>query len=239
MELFYKTTYRMRTNDFDCYDKLTPTSILDSFQDIAGTHAELIGMGFSDMVKKGYYWVVVREKITIFKSPKPGESVVVSTWPEPKGRLEFVRNYKMEDENGNIIAIGSSVWVLISTTTRRLSRAEEINYVGEFVQDKNYDKLNKLPKYEELEKNYIHQVGYTDLDHNKHMNNSKYVDVMMNSCQFNSNVVIKELQIDFINEARYLDNLNFKYKQVDNVYYFEAYNDDKLCIRAEMRIENE
>lgn len=239
MELFYQTTYRMRTNDFDCFDKLTPTSILDSFQDIAGTHAYLLGMGFEETLRKGYYWVVVREKITIIKTAKPGSTVKVSTWPEAKGRLEFVRNYRMESEEGELLAYGSSVWVLISAETRKLSRGEDMNYEGEIHQEKNYDKLNKLPKYEGLSEEYTHIVTFTDVDHNLHMNNSKYADVILDACNFPKEVKIKELQIDFVSEARWQDKLVYKYKKENDCYYIEAYNAEKVCIRAEMRVEHE
>ena len=117
MKLLYETEYRMRTNDFTCYDHLSPTSILDTCQDIAGTHAALLQMGFDDMYKRGYYWVVFREKITILGTVKQGSSIKAITWPEAKKGVSFVRNYKLVDEEG----------YLVSDTNKTLLNANNID----------------------------------------------------------------------------------------------------------------
>lgn len=238
MKLIYETTYRMRTNDFTCYDTLSPTSILDSFQDAAGTHASLLGMGFDDMLEKGYYWVVFREKVTILGSVRPGETVKCLTWPEKKKGVSFIRNYKMLNEAGEVVAVGSSLWVVISVSTRRLERARDVNYDGEIVEETIYPTLDKLAE-KEINSNFIpYEVKFRDLDHNKHMNNSKYMDVFLDILDLKKEEKIKSFQLDFIHEAKEKDIINIKYVKENNIYYFEGYINDTLAIRAEIEVTN-
>ena len=47
-------------NDLDSYDYLKPSSILDFAQLVASKHADELGIGFNDFIKKDLIWVVVR-----------------------------------------------------------------------------------------------------------------------------------------------------------------------------------
>lgn len=239
MKLKLEENYILRTNDFDNLDRLKPTAILDIFQDIAGRQAELIGVGYGDMLKKGYYWVVIRERITILKQPKFGSKVKVITWPNKKNRIEFTRNYRMEAENGEVIAVGGSLWVLIDIVNRRVSRARDVDYNGECYEEKVYDSLVKLPECSDFTNFYEYEVHYTDLDHNGHMNNAKYVDIILNALNPQNRENIKDLEIDFINEVKLQDRINLKYLKDANYYYFEADLEDKVIFRAKVRLENE
>ncbi len=238
MKLLYETEYRMRTNDFTCYDHLSPTSILDTCQDIAGTHAALLQMGFDDMYKRGYYWVVFREKITILGTVKQGSSIKAITWPEVKKGVSFVRNYKLVDEEGSVIAVGSSVWCLINTTTRRLERARDVNYDGEIHEEIIYPEIKKLEDHNLPVSQINYQVKFTDLDHNKHMNNSKYMDVFLDILDLKASEIITDVQLDFIHEAKEKDIINIRYALIDDTYCFEGYIADSLAIRAEVRVKN-
>lgn len=236
MKLIYETKYHLRTLDFDCQDVLTPTSILNSFQDVAGVHAELLGVGFDKMVEQGYYWVVLREKITFLRNAGLSSEITVRTWPLEKGRVDFRREYEMLDDSGNLIAYGSSVWVVINKDTRRLARATEINYTGELEVKKNYESIDKLPNFIDLKETYIHKVRYTDIDHNGHMNNAKYADIILDILNM-KHQMIKELQIDFVSEARLGQDLVWKYKKEGSKYFFEASILDKTAIRALVEVE--
>lgn len=235
--LIRELEYRLRTNDFDTYDHITMTSILNSFQDIAGVHAEELGIGFETMVKKNYYWVVTKVKATVLETPKPGDVITVKTWPLPKAKIEFRREYEITNKDGKVIAYGSSIWVLITCDTRRLSRGQDVNYEGECYNKIYYSELPKL-KFELTNPSiYTHEVKFVDLDHNGHMNNSRYADIILNIIGLN-NKHIKEIQFDYLIEAKYHDILTIKYEKNDNIYNFIAYNNDRVCLKCQAEVED-
>ena len=54
----YEEKYRLRISDFDCYDRITPCCILDLAQDIAGKHADILGIGYQDFIVNNRIWVL-------------------------------------------------------------------------------------------------------------------------------------------------------------------------------------
>ncbi|HMM01143.1 MAG TPA: thioesterase [Bacilli bacterium] len=62
MKLFYSTSYKLTTNFFDAYDRLTAEGILDLCQDIAGRHATMLGLGFAPLNERHLHWVVLRNR---------------------------------------------------------------------------------------------------------------------------------------------------------------------------------
>lgn len=236
MELIYEANYRMRTNDFTCHDLISPTSILDSFQDVAGNHASILGMGFNDMVKKGYYWVVSREKVSILNTIEPGSTIKVITWPEKKKGASFTRNYKIINDKNEVAVVGSSIWCVINTTTRRLERARDVDYEGEIHDEIIYDKINKLDENINYQNEYGYLIKFSDLDHNKHMNNSKYMDVFLDIMNLKENEKIVDFQLDFVHEGKLDEILKVKYTKIDNRYYFAGFINDILAIRSEVTL---
>ena len=46
MKKLWQREYTLRAGDFDKFDRIKPSAVLDLFQDVAGQHAEEIGVGF-------------------------------------------------------------------------------------------------------------------------------------------------------------------------------------------------
>ena len=120
-----------RYSELDVYNHVLPQSLLTFFQDIAGEHASNLGVGYQPMIDKDLIWVIVRSKYTLYENPIVDKKYILSTWPQPKGNIDFVRDYLISDEDGNIIAKGTSKWCVTNFKTRRLVRAREVNFNNE------------------------------------------------------------------------------------------------------------
>ena len=126
MELINEKEYYLRTSDFDCRGKIKISSILDLFQDIAGDHAQKIGIGMETMLEKKLIWVLSKLKLQIFGDVGLYSSVKAKTWPLPPTRIGFIREYLIMDDDGNILIKGTSEWVVVNSETRRFARAMDI-----------------------------------------------------------------------------------------------------------------
>lgn len=237
--LKYKLDYRMRTNDFDCYDTIMPSSILNSCQDIAGVHADYLNVGYSDMLSKGYYWVILRQGFKVYKEITPGSKIIVETFPREKNKFQFIRDYRILDEVGETLVEGSSLWVVIDINTRSVSRATDINYVGTYETNLCDITLTKLKFDDNFENNYTHKVTYSDLDHNKHYNNSRYLDICMNILKLSNKNVVKEFYTDYLHEAILDDILNINYQIEGNIAYFNFVKDNKVITKIKLIFEGE
>ena len=224
MELMvYETRQRLYNSYFDVNDKITIKSILNIFQDAASYHASKIGVGYEEMLEKNLYWVLSRIKFDILKQPKIDEEVIIKTWPLEKGRIDFDRDFKISNLQGETLIIGTTKWCVIDTITRQLQRTNNVNYNGIHLNEKNYsDKFIKI-NTPELQPNYIytHKVLYSDLDHNKHMNNTNYALLISNIIQ---NKEIKHFEISYLNECLLNDEIKLS----------SIMNDDEIIVIGEV-----
>ena len=185
---------------FDMNDRLSPKSFLNLFQDVAGVNAVEIGVGYEDMLKKNLYWILSRVKFDVLKMPVPNQTVIVQTWPHEKGRIDFDRDFKILSEDGEVLIIGTSKWCVIDTVSRSLQRTDNVVYAGECLEDVNYvDKFVKITLPEGVfVKKFDYEVHFSDLDHNKHMNNTNYANLVASAITHKD---IIHFEINFLHEC--------------------------------------
>ncbi len=229
-DIYFEQVVNLRTNDFDTFDHLKPVALLELFQDVAGLHANKLGIGFKDSYAKGYFWVLVRNKIELFKNPIPLTNAILKTWPHEKGKVDFNREYLLEDESGNVIARGLSKWVIITTDTRRLCRANVMDYGdGEIYKNNYYDDVEKvqLPDLSLFSHKLTHHISKNDLDHNGHMNNTRYADLIFDTT--NKDLFIKNLVIEYHHEALLDEDIDiYSYEDDKYIYHYGKINDEKI-----------
>ena len=175
--LIFSEKFRLTQADFYADKGLRLSSVLDFFQTVANEHADSLGVGFDDLIKKNTTWVLARIKFTILKDLKSNNVITVETFPHPKGIAGYERDYMIYDDKGELAVKGSSLWVLIDFTTRKILRPF-FDYEGEFVNKRAYENkieriapISSIPTYSSL-------VTENDIDRNGHMNNIKYADLM-------------------------------------------------------------
>lgn len=204
--LKYSTEITLYDSYFDLNDNLSAKSILSIFQDIASVHAEEIGLGFKATFEKHLYWVLSRVKFDILKMPKINQTVIVETWPHEKGKIDFDRDMRILSKDGEVLVIGTSKWCVIDVTSRMLQRTDNIAYNGEICPDVNYcDRFGKiaLPS-EDLQQKFSYTVRFSDLDHNKHMNNTNYAALVSSVVE---NKTFTHFEINYLHECKQDDEI--------------------------------
>lgn len=178
----HKKTYNIGYSDVDFTKGLKCSTLFGYFQDTAGEAADRLGAGIDVLTERyGVSWVLARMSVEFDRIPMWNESITVETWPHPPGRLEFERDFRVRDAQGNIIVKAVSNWVLIDINTRELKRSDtiEINYPP-FIEDHALDrKPGRLKPSGPTEAVYRKFIGYSDVDINGHINNSRYIDYIM------------------------------------------------------------
>lgn len=227
----YETKITLFSSYFDMNDNLSVKSILNIFQDLAGIHADDIGVGYEDMLAKNLYWILSRIKFDILKMPVPNQTVIAQTWPREKGRVDFDREFKILSEDGETLIVGTSKWCVIDTQTRSLQRTENVNYIGEVCPDVNYeDKFAKIVMPDEnLKESFSYEVRFSDLDHNKHMNNTNYAVLCLNAIE---NKIVSHFEINFLSECLCGDKLVISIAKTEEGEYVSGKNGEKQSFVA-------
>ena len=203
MKRLWERNYILRANDFDKYHQIKPSAVLELFQDAAGQHAEEIGVGFDAMLARSYLWVLTRIKFRIIKNPKNYQKVLVKTWPLAPNRLGYRREYCIEDETGERLIVGSSEWVVMHNEKRRLIADPNLYpFTDGFHPEMMFEeKLNKIRDFEPTGTPRIVNAGFSELDVNNHVNNTKYANYVLDAVSPSATDVLEIFQIDYRKEV--------------------------------------
>lgn len=146
MLLVHEKEFTLRESDFDCFDNLKASAVLDLFQTVASEHVTQNGGGFADMLARNLAWVVTKIRFEVFAPLRASEKVTVKTVPHAKKLIEYTRDYYVIDKNGKTVIKGTSQWVLIDFTTRRVARTD-FDFDGEFSDEYAYpnERIRKVP----------------------------------------------------------------------------------------------
>ena len=226
MQKTYRKTYQITTNMLDCHDCLKMSTLLDVAQEVAGDHAEELGCGFETMIKQDLIWVIVRNYVEIIKKPINFKEIEVVTYPLKPRFVEFNRETEFY-HNGELFAVSRSTWMVINIKDFSVKAPD---FFKGFDDDLGYFKrrIRKLPVIEksQLQKVKEVEVLYSMLDHNGHMNNTKYVDFYLDI--FRPEFSVKTLQIEYIKQSFLDDKLSLYIKENEGKRYLSGYKDDEL-----------
>lgn len=226
MQNIYSKSFNLRTSDFDCYQKITPASVLDLFQTVAGNHAALLGCGFEPLFKRKLLWVLVRTKYQVIRQPEMYQTVVVKTWPLAPSRIGFQREYLMEDEQGNPLIKASSDWVIIHSEQRKIAPAADIYPEMEYFTEKSFgERLKKLPDFEAEGEGFAVCPGFSQLDMNGHVNNTKYANYALDALSPDGQKEINAFQIDYRHEVQKGDKLRLYTKKEEGFCLVKGVNE--------------
>ena len=179
----YSQEFRIASYQTDLTARIKPSAILEIMQEMAGAHAELLGVGRTRLLPMNLAWVLTRVEVRMERYPLSGESISVETFPMPNRRVFFPRYFIFRDAAGNQIGCAGSLWVVLDVTTRKMGNPTEI---AAMMPD-NHDltapmgmpaTVEEIPG-ESMPANRI--PVYTDLDVNGHVNNTRYLDWCCNA----------------------------------------------------------
>ena len=238
MRKLWEKEYYLRASDFDKFNHIKPSAVLDLFQDAAGQHAIEIGVGFDQMIKRSYLWVLTKIKFKIIKEPKSYQNVIIKTWPLPPNRLSYRREYAIENENGERIIKGSSEWVVINSEKRRfLSVPDLYPFNDGFHEEIMFEgKLSKVADFEITDIPRTINAGFCELDVNNHVNNTKYANYVLDAINPQEQHQLETFQIDYRKEVFQGTKLNI-YHTWDNNTVLSKGLDDKGDVMFACKLE--
>jgi medium-chain acyl-[acyl-carrier-protein] hydrolase len=243
----FKKKYHIELSDVDFTKALRLSSLFNYFQDISSEAVENLGIGINTLERDfGVAWILIRVRTDIIRNPVWGEEITIETWHQESKKLEFERDYIVRDSNGNIIASAVSTWVIVDIKTREIRKTDllSFNYPPNIKERAIDCKLGKLKPFGQKEVVYKKAIGYSDIDFNGHINNSKYIDYAMDcfSVENHMNYGVKSIEINYISEALPGDIIVL-YRDISalnsNLLYIEGISEkyNKIIFKSQVKIE--
>ena len=204
MEPIFRQTYKIEDIHLDCFGRVKPSVLLYFAQEAADQHCNLLGTDWDTLAQQQLFWAVTRHRVQITRLPTRGETVTVETWPMPTTRVAYPRSTVCYDSNGNELFRMISLWVLMNTQTRALVLPGKsgITVNGTLRGNELAAPGSLVPK--QLPNTVMRTVGYTELDRNGHMNNTRYMDWVddLLPSAFHGAHPAREFSICYLSEAR-------------------------------------
>lgn len=195
--------YTINSLNINTNRKLGLFGLLQLLQDITGDHAEKLGFGYEESKERGFFWVLVREKLRMNRWPNWHDVVTVKTWTKPIFGIYAVREYEIfiNDEK---IGDCSTTWMILDSETRRPKKIENSDNLFRPNTDYALDyTAERISVPDDMERISSFKVKISDLDMNNHVNNIKYTQWILDSIPFDyhKKFMIKEYEINFSNET--------------------------------------
>lgn len=227
-------------SDFDVTSCVKTHRIMELMQDAATTHAEKLGIGWDYMDSQGLFWILSKVKI-IFHKPldRNTRGFKLYTWPIEANRLYMERRFEAVDEFGETLFSSSTLWMILERDSRKIASRDVVaKYYGfdfdtaQCCCDANFDRVRLDETYALA---YTSEVRRTQLDINKHVNNTNYINYALDVLGLDDNVCAVE--IVYNKELKLGDVVSVFNKRSDNNVYVVGKRDGEVCFTVKLTLK--
>jgi acyl-ACP thioesterase len=241
VENYFDKQFELRYFEMNKLGLATPTIILAFLEETAADHCYSINHSLFDLVKKNVGWVLVSGVLQVDRYPNYKEKITVRTWLSSYTSIKGYRENIIFDEQHNIIARAKGLWVFFDIDKRKPipifnDIKEKWSYYSE--ESINIDikkKIGAIGFASHIKKFEVHRF---DTDMNKHVNNIRYLQWVIESIPQDivDNYYLNEINGRFIAEAQYGDSiLSLTNKDINDnsfMHTIKIEGSDKICATA-------
>lgn len=221
--------FKISSADTDFYGRLKLSGLINFLIQPAITSADKLGFGVKYLNENNLLWVLSRFDVEIYKTMKWYDELTVETWPKTIDGIFYIRDFIMRDKNNEIVAKSTSAWLAIDTIRRRPKVITGI--VSEtFHALKHKNSIEKPPiklAKKEGEETKTYKIGYSDLDLNKHLTTTRYIELMVDcfSMGFHQKNYPSKITVNFLKESKPEEEIKiFKNQLNEKSFHFEGIN---------------
>ena len=215
----------VRYSELDADGQMSLSSVLNRLQDCCIFDSEEIGVGLKFLKQEQRAWVLSFWQVVICRYPGLGEHMKTFTWPyDFKGFFGY-RNFKAEDEAGEVIAYANSIWTYLDTQTgtpARVPKEVQKRYVFAPPYEMEHAERKILLEKDMQQKEPVRAMRSL-MDTNQHVNNGKYV--MLAEEYLPPNFKVREIRAEYKKSAVLSDFIYPKVKELDSRYIVSLENE--------------
>ena len=238
--MFFSNKFKIGLSNITNNNYISNKGFLSLLQDVAEMHSSSVGYGVTDIEKTNYSWALLNWKIKFISRPKYGDVLTINTWSRYSTKLYSYRDFEVLNENGDIVAIATSKWILIDVTQNKVAKIEESLISKYLPENKSVFDIIDLPKLEQPE-NFTNSTSYairkSDIDINNHVNNLHYLDIAIEAFPEDSYILnqCNEFEILYKHQIKLNDAITAHYCFENNSHYVVVKSEDGSTLHSIMK----
>lgn len=222
--------YNIRYSDYKDFETVKTSTILEVIQEAAILNSAESGYGVNVLRDMNRAWLLQGINVKIEKSVSTHYQLSVNTAVKSlKGVLS--ERGTIIKQNGEIVVKSIANWCLLDTDRMRLARIPK-----EMTESYEYYDFNdaffnyvRPEVFDDADEIYKIRVSNKELDTNKHLNNQKGAELLMDAIPFNFE--LKNIKVHYPNPAYLGDELSVCVKEIENGYYVHLQKQDNtVCV---------
>lgn len=242
--------FYVKVTESSMSDVILPSVLLGDCQEVAEDAVVAFGVDTNNLNARGFCWIVLRMSVEIDRLPKWKETFKLNTWSCGTKSLVWRRDYEIVDETNTIIGNSTSEWIVADINTHRPIRPSNLidafsdypdyKYLSESQNDKralpySAPKLSFPDSLDELSEPIISKFAdYSELDHNHHVNNTRYIAWSYDALyQVGVDIdSIKRFDINYHMEVKSGERVDIYYRFEEDYHYIYGYKNgnDKVFV---------
>lgn len=160
--------------------RLSPSGILKMLENAGTRHSAAVGDSLGECLARGEAWFLTDWYVEIYTRIPMGLEVRVETFCRKSERTAaLLREFRMRDEEGNLIALASSKWVKVSVEDQRILRVDdEVLEQYDALAFSVFGELPPPPRHGALPSIYECEIPLrrVDFDMYSHVHNLQYLE---------------------------------------------------------------
>lgn len=203
--------YQVHYSDVDIFGYLSPVALFRTLEETANLHTASCDIGILKLLARGECWVLHNWGLSMNRYPRLDERFTVSTWCSGYHHFMAVREFTIQDEGGSVLGQATSRWIYLNINKMRPMRLPEDVAKAHTPCPEKYLEcdFSDLAPLTETSFTDVIKPGIFALDTNRHVNNTMYIEWMLNQVglEFYLEHTLSQAVIEYNNPTFYGQNL--------------------------------
>lgn len=231
-------TYTLAAGETDAQGRLPLPLIVTRVIEVATAHADILGLGYANLIKHRAGWVLSRLSVEMKRYPKIGETYTFTTFIQSYTRLYSDRCFAITDAQGIEIGHVRTMWVAIDMDKRTAADLTQFgpeHFVVNTRRECPIPMPKKIPLVDETTAiSTPYTFKYCDIDFHRHVNTVMYVRLLLNqwSMEFFDTHKIHRFNIAFHSECHYGQSAQLLRSGNDDESLCEILTEGKRAVAA-------
>lgn len=243
--MYHSETYQTKWHDTDPSGVIRPSRLLEYMQETGSRQCRANGMDLDTLFREeGKGFILSRIRIRVDAPIHAYENIEVRTWCPPSRALTFLRCFSVI-RDGQVVAEAISNWAFVDAKNHTFVKFDDFHGdfpMGDNLDEHNFPKQVRLPRALEMQPVGERTVMFSDIDFNRHMNNTKYPDMVWDflPAEAVEGHRMSTLSLSYLHEAALGDTVKvFRASAVDrpDTYLLRTVNGNgDVCLEAEITL---